>query len=104
MIYQCRVGDIEDPSKWRVVLPHDDDRSIINMDAFANHFVIYEQKCCQKIFRIVELERIGGNEDQIDFTRHSYFIHFPEVVYSVTPGNVDVCNNTFKRHPKNIFI
>jgi oligopeptidase B len=89
MIYQCHVTDIGNPSKWRVVLPHDEDRCIINMDTFANYFVVYEQRQCQKLFRVVELDRVGGNEAHIDFTRHSYFIDFPETVYSVTPGNVD---------------
>lgn len=101
MIYQCHVADIGNPSKWRVVLPHNEDRCIVNMDVFANYFVVYEQMQCQKFFRVVELDRVGGKEAQIDFTRHSYFIDFPESVYSVTPGNVDVRILFFKYDFKN---
>jgi len=50
---------------------------------------IYEQTRCQKRIRVVPLDKFNS-EDEVDFTKAYYYINFPEVVYSLIPGNADV--------------
>jgi oligopeptidase B len=87
-IYQVKVDEVEQRDKWRSVLPHNDEVMLINMDAFENYFVIYEQTHCQKRIRVVPLDKFNS-EAEVDFTKNSYYINFPEVVYSLIPGNAD---------------
>jgi oligopeptidase B len=86
VIYQCRVTDYSDTSKWRIVLNHSESIYRISMDCFVNHIVVYEQSECKKHIRIIEVNQ--ENEHNIEFN-DGHRVQFTEEVYTYSAGNVD---------------
>lgn len=77
--------DVANPAKanWKEVIAHRDDVRIFDMDVFANHLVVYERKNALKAIRVTHLA-----------TQETYYIPFPEPVYTVTHDK----NNEFNTH------
>jgi oligopeptidase B len=75
--FRLMKAPISNPSRanWTEVIPHRPEVKLDDVDAFADHLVIYERSAGLKQMRVRELP---GNAE--------HYVRFPEPVYTFSPG------------------
>jgi oligopeptidase B len=85
--FELAQAPVAEPSNWTPLIPGRDDTRLLNVDAFADHLVVYLRKDALTGLRVLPAD---GSE---------YEISFPEPVYRVNPGaNPEYDSHTYRLH------